>query len=105
MYWCDAKLDKIERSDLLGNNRHVIKNLTEIEGFHFHPFDLAVYKDEIYWTDWRFKAVFRVNVNGLGEQIYGPLVFERAGGIHIQLGLYPYLEYYPYHLMNPLKIG
>ena len=85
MYWCDASLDKIERSDLLGENRQVVKNLTELN-LPFHPFDLAVYKDEIYWTDWNYVALLRVNINGLGEQIVGPRVFERAAGLHIQLG-------------------
>ncbi|XP_071809773.1 low-density lipoprotein receptor-like [Asterias amurensis] len=84
LYWCDASLDKIERSDLLGENRQFVKNLTELN-LPFHPFDLAVYKDEIYWTDWNYVALLRVNINGLGEQVFGPLVFERAAGLHIQL--------------------
>ncbi|XP_071809524.1 vitellogenin receptor Yl-like [Asterias amurensis] len=84
MYWCDASLDKIERSDLLGENRQFVKNLTELN-LPFHPFDLAVYKDEIYWTDWNYVSLLRVNINGLGEQHFGARVFERAAGLHIQL--------------------
>ncbi|XP_071809492.1 low-density lipoprotein receptor-like isoform X2 [Asterias amurensis] len=84
MYWCDASLDLIERSDLLGEKRQVVKNLTELN-LPFHPFDLAVYKDEIYWTDWNYVALLRVNINGLGEQFFGARVFERAAGLHIQL--------------------
>ncbi|XP_022091370.1 low-density lipoprotein receptor-related protein 4-like [Acanthaster planci] len=82
LYWCDAFLDKIERSDLSGVNRLVLLNLTA-HG-NFHPFDLAVYGSEIYWTDWKVETLVQVNVNGRGERNFGPSIFQKAEGIHIE---------------------
>ena len=56
LYWSDARLDKIERSDFDGNNREVI-----ITTLPQHSFGLTVYGDFIYWTDWMLRAVVRVN--------------------------------------------
>ncbi|XP_038074974.1 low-density lipoprotein receptor-related protein 2-like [Patiria miniata] len=82
LYWCDAFLDKIERSDLRGNNRELVLNTTNL--LQIHPFDLAVYQDNVYWTDWRYTAVIRVHVNGRGLDIFSPALLQLAGGIHIQ---------------------
>ena len=59
LYWADAKLDKIEESDLAGENRKVILNTTGI-----HPYGLAFYKGHLYWTDWQSKSVNRINRTG-----------------------------------------
>ncbi|KAJ8040995.1 Neurotrypsin [Holothuria leucospilota] len=56
LYWCEAMLDKIERANLDGTNRVVI---TEIE--YSHPFDLVIYENNLYWTDWEHREVRRVN--------------------------------------------
>ncbi|XP_023231135.1 low-density lipoprotein receptor-related protein 1B-like [Centruroides sculpturatus] len=56
IYWSDAKLDKIERCNLDGTDRHVL--LTEDPQ---HPFDLAIYGDYLFWTDWLVHAVLRAN--------------------------------------------
>lgn len=53
LYWSDARLDKIERSDFDGSNRIVI--LHEIPQ---HPFDLAIYGDYLFWTDWVSKIFY-----------------------------------------------
>lgn len=47
LYWCDAKLTKIEYLDLLTMKRGVI-----IRDAVFHPFALAVFEDTLYWSDW-----------------------------------------------------
>ncbi|OWF40727.1 low-density lipoprotein receptor-related protein 4-like isoform X2 [Mizuhopecten yessoensis] len=51
LYWVDAKLDKIETSDLAGGNR-----VTLIQHIS-HPFGLVVYGDHIYWTDWQTELI------------------------------------------------
>lgn len=45
--------DRIERATLTGENRQVI--LTGLQA----PFALTVYKQDIFWTDWTEKAIFR----------------------------------------------
>ncbi|XP_038075359.1 low-density lipoprotein receptor-related protein 4-like [Patiria miniata] len=82
LYWCDANLDKIERSDLLGNNRELLIDLTSYT--NIHPFDLAVYGDYVYWTDWGYVTLIRVHTSGVGAQNYGPHTFQRSGGLHIE---------------------
>ncbi|XP_022088723.1 uncharacterized protein LOC110978215 [Acanthaster planci] len=77
MYWCDAGIDRIEYSDLLGQGRTV---LASISGFH--PFDLFFYNDDIYWTDWTRNSVVRVDADG-SREAYGSASFGRAGGIHV----------------------
>lgn len=56
IYWSDARLDKIERCEYDGSNRVVIAKVTPQ-----HPFDIAVYGDYLFWTDWVLHAVLRTN--------------------------------------------
>ncbi|XP_069676734.1 low-density lipoprotein receptor-related protein 1 isoform X1 [Periplaneta americana] len=56
LYWGDARLDKIERAEYDGSNRVILAKVTPQ-----HPFDLAVYGDFIFWTDWVLHAVIRAN--------------------------------------------
>ncbi|XP_023799016.1 prolow-density lipoprotein receptor-related protein 1 [Cyanistes caeruleus] len=56
IYFSDATLDKIERCEYDGSNRHVILKSEPV-----HPFGLAVYGDYIFWTDWVRRAVQRAN--------------------------------------------
>ncbi|XP_038066441.1 low-density lipoprotein receptor-related protein 1-like [Patiria miniata] len=82
LYWCDGVLDTIERSDLLGNNRELLINLTQYAPIH--PFDMVIYKDYIYWSDLVYSGVIRVHLNGRGEQNFGPTSFHEIRRIHIQ---------------------
>lgn len=56
IYWADARLDKIERTDYDGANRVVLTHSMPI-----HPFAMAVYGDMLFWTDWVLNAVLRAN--------------------------------------------
>ncbi|XP_054274081.1 low-density lipoprotein receptor-related protein 1-like [Macrosteles quadrilineatus] len=56
LYWGDARLDKIERCEYDGTNRVVLARVTPQ-----HPFDMAVYGDLLFWTDWVQHAVIRAN--------------------------------------------
>ena len=82
LYWCDASTDRVESSDLDGQNRTVLVDDLSV---NIHPFDIAVYYGRIYWTDWKSRAV-RIDegINGISE--YGSSIFAKAGGIHIYKG-------------------
>lgn len=56
IYWADARLDKIERTDYDGRNRVVLTHSMPI-----HPFAMTVYGDVLFWTDWVLNAVLRAN--------------------------------------------
>ncbi len=56
LFWLDSKMHHIESSDLDGKNRHriVVYDLQ-------HPFDIAVFGDNVYWSDSILKTVSSVN--------------------------------------------
>ncbi|XP_038073060.1 low-density lipoprotein receptor-related protein 2-like [Patiria miniata] len=82
LYWCDAFLNKIERSDLSGQNRELVIDLNPYGDLH--PYDLDVYRGDVYWTDWKVNTLIRVSLNGRGEGNFGPSTFQQPGGIHIE---------------------
>lgn len=47
IYWSDAKNNRIEYIDMRTNERHVL-----LQDTVFHPFSMAVFEDNLYWTDW-----------------------------------------------------
>lgn len=53
LYWTDAVREKIERSDLNGQNREVLISAT------IYPFSITVFRDYIYWTDLQLRGVYR----------------------------------------------
>ncbi|XP_024940882.1 low-density lipoprotein receptor-related protein 2 isoform X2 [Cephus cinctus] len=53
LYWTDAVREKIERSDLDGNNRQVLVSAT------IYPFAITVFREHIYWTDLQLRGVYR----------------------------------------------
>ena len=56
IYWCDAKLDKIEMAGIDGSNRRIVndKNLP-------HPFGFSLLGDYLYWTDWQDRNIQRAD--------------------------------------------
>ena len=60
LFWADAKLDKIEVSDLSGRNRQLLMSSAVAD---IHPFGLAVYHDMLYWTDWNTKSISSYNLS------------------------------------------
>ena len=65
LYWVDAKLDKIEASDLNGGNRRVIM----LSPADIHPFGLTVYKSILYWTDWNNKSISLFDLNSGNTEV------------------------------------
>ena len=55
LYWVDAKLDKIETSDLNGRHRATLLQQAP------HPFGLTVFGDYMYWTDWQTEDIERAS--------------------------------------------
>jgi sugar lactone lactonase YvrE len=56
IYWCDAKLDRIESSNYNGSDRRVV-----LDDVLPHPFGLTLLGDFIYWTDWHEHVVQRAD--------------------------------------------
>jgi low density lipoprotein-related protein 2 len=52
LYWADAYLNKIERTDFDGNLRQVLSTA-------LHPFAITVHQHFIYWTDWQTRSIYR----------------------------------------------
>ncbi|XP_025087886.1 low-density lipoprotein receptor-related protein 4-like isoform X3 [Pomacea canaliculata] len=64
LYWVDAKLDKIETSDL--NGLHRVTLLQQVP----HPFGLTLFGDFIYWTDWQTEKIERASKHdGMGRTL------------------------------------
>ncbi|XP_021709286.1 low-density lipoprotein receptor-related protein 6 [Aedes aegypti] len=60
IYWCDAKMDRIEVANMDGSGRNIIlsDNLP-------HAFGLSLLGDYLYWTDWQRRSIDRANkLNG-----------------------------------------
>ncbi|KAI1293709.1 Prolow-density lipoprotein receptor-related protein 1 [Halotydeus destructor] len=64
LYWADARLDKIERCNYDGTNRVAL-----LADSPQHPFDLAIYGDYLFWTDWVAHAVYRADKHTGGELV------------------------------------
>lgn len=78
LYWCDARLDKIEVSDMDGANRVVLASATPQ-----HPFALAIWDNYIFWSDWLAKGIFKADKYTGGQQMLIKKVSPRPYGIVI----------------------
>lgn len=56
LYWADARLDKIERTEYDGSHRFILARSVPK-----HPFSISVYGNLLFWTDWVLHAVIRAN--------------------------------------------
>ena len=59
LFWVDAKLEKIEVSDLDGRKRQLIMSSSA----NIHPYGLAVHQNMLYWTDWNTKSISRYDLD------------------------------------------
>ena len=64
IYWCDAKLDRIEMASIDGSDRTVVsdKNLP-------HPFGFSLLGEHLYWTDWQDRNIKRVDKRDGGSRL------------------------------------
>lgn len=62
LYWCDARLDKIETCHLDGTQRVIL-----VSAVPQHPFAVAVWDNYVFWTDWLARGVYKAN-KFTGEQ-------------------------------------
>ncbi|XP_021094201.1 low-density lipoprotein receptor-related protein 2 isoform X1 [Heterocephalus glaber] len=56
LYWVDALFDKIEHSTFDGLDRRRLDHIEQMT----HPFGLTVFKEHVYFTDWRLDAIVQV---------------------------------------------
>ncbi|MBZ3890926.1 Low-density lipoprotein receptor-related protein 2 [Sciurus carolinensis] len=56
LYWVDAFFDKIEHSTFDGLDRRRLGHIEQMT----HPFGLTVFKDHVFFTDWRLGAIVQV---------------------------------------------
>lgn len=64
IYWVDARVDYIGSSDFDGKRfKRIIANDERVS----HPFAVAVFKDNMYWDDWKQSMIFVANKDhGIG---------------------------------------
>lgn len=58
VYWVDAKLHSIHSTNYEGTMHKVVLKDEDILS---HPFDISLYENYIYWTDWKSDSVMRAN--------------------------------------------
>uniref|UniRef100_A0A6P7GQQ3 Sortilin-related receptor-like isoform X2 n=1 Tax=Diabrotica virgifera virgifera TaxID=50390 RepID=A0A6P7GQQ3_DIAVI len=74
LYWIDAGLDYIGSSDLHGDGFVKVVSNTDVVS---HPFAIAVFKDNLYWDDWKRNSIFSSDKeNFKGAQV---ILKERRG--------------------------
>uniref|UniRef100_A0A5S6QUQ5 EGF-like domain-containing protein n=1 Tax=Trichuris muris TaxID=70415 RepID=A0A5S6QUQ5_TRIMR len=62
LYWVDAKYRLIESSRLDGTDRKVLSSSGIL-----HPFDMTVFDDRVFWSDWSSKAIMMANVRNASD--------------------------------------
>ncbi|XP_031629327.1 low-density lipoprotein receptor-related protein 4 isoform X2 [Contarinia nasturtii] len=63
LYWADALEDRIEVSNFEGHNRKYIVEHTQ------HPFSIALYEKNVFWSNWYNKSVSKVPKRGQHKPI------------------------------------
>ena len=82
LYWADAWTNIIARGDLDGNNVVILLRATD----PFHPFDIAVLGDYLYWTDWSLNSTERISKSTPNSDHVTIASGLRANGIHAYPG-------------------
>lgn len=60
LYWCDPRMETVERIALDGTNREIILNKRGKR--NFYPFSMAYHNDVIYFTDISSGNIMKVNI-------------------------------------------
>ncbi|KAG5337450.1 SORL protein, partial [Acromyrmex charruanus] len=81
IYWVDARADYIASSDLEGKRfKKIIANEARVS----HPFAVAVFKDNLYWDDWKQSMIFVADKDH-GVGISTILGFQIAGLMDLKI--------------------
>ncbi|XP_072019600.1 uncharacterized protein [Amphiura filiformis] len=86
MYWCDSGLNTIETTDFDGGDRRKLFDFSPDPDIpDIDPFDIGIYNEYVYWSDWVFPKILRLNKYGGNQEAtgVGSSVFEKAVGLHI----------------------
>ncbi|XP_059178824.1 low-density lipoprotein receptor-related protein 2-like isoform X2 [Physella acuta] len=95
LYWADAYFDRIQHTKLDGDDLQTLTGHTIV-----HPFGIAIYKEFIYYTDWRLQSIIRINKRG-GQEMKMRSGIGRVMGIRIyDPSLQPLNAQNPCHLRN-----
>lgn len=78
IYWVDASKDYIASSNLHGN---AFKKILEQDNRVAHPFAVGVYKDLMYWDDWKMNSVFSA------DKDHGIMIRSLADNMHSLMDL------------------
>ncbi|XP_011882721.1 PREDICTED: sortilin-related receptor-like [Vollenhovia emeryi] len=81
IYWVDARADYIASSDFEGKRfKKIIANDARVS----HPFAVAVFKDNVYWDDWKQSMIFIANKDH-GVGINTVVGFQIAGLMDLKI--------------------
>ncbi|XP_045414697.1 low-density lipoprotein receptor-related protein 2 [Lemur catta] len=87
LYWIDAFFDRIEHSNFDGLDRKRLGHIPQMT----HPFGLTVFKEHVFFTDWRLDAIVQVrkadggDVTVIRSGITHPL-HVKSYDVNIQIG-------------------
>lgn len=56
IYWVDAKTGTIESIKITGKNHRIV-----LHKKNHHPYGIAVFEDQLYWSDWESKSIESCN--------------------------------------------
>lgn len=79
LYWADANTDKIEKSDLDGQNRRALIDQTRL----YHPYSLTQFGDRIYWSDWQQHSIEHCNKDAGDDRVSITGGMTRPTALHI----------------------
>ncbi|XP_035693202.1 hemicentin-2-like [Branchiostoma floridae] len=86
LYWCDAGTDKIESSDLNGNDR---REFIHQPGTHF--FGLAIDDMHVYGTSWFNSYIYKYSKTSAGPQLIGSGFSDPSGISLVTSGSNPWI--------------
>ena len=79
VYFSESELHRIESMNYAGSDRRVLYSDSTII-----PFDLALFKTTLFWSDWSSRSVEKFDVKtGKGLGNFGSLTSDRIAGVAV----------------------
>lgn len=66
LYWCDSRMETIERIDLDGKNRETV--IQRSKSGNFYPFSMAHHNDIIFFTDIMSGNIIKVSLQDAAKR-------------------------------------